>query len=510
MTDRPQYRSDSQRRAIQRLALSFVALVIVAILLMGLWQSWKSYNLIISEAESNSANLARSAAQHAEDAIKELESFSAGMVERLEGYGLANIEKERMRRLFKNQATIMTQIHGVFVYDKDGNWIVTDKDAIPANANNSDREYFIYHKVNGNDRSMHIGPVIKSRSTGDLVIPVSRRINNPDGSFAGVFLATIRVDYFTKFYEGFRLDKQGIFVIALRDGTVLARRPFDEKVIGTSLAKGQIYTKHLPYAPSGTAHITSIVDKVERINSYKQLDRYPIVVQAGLSKRAMLEPWYQDVYRTAIIISIVILAMLAFGIILIRQIRFGFVIEKELTQAHAALEQMALQDGLTGLANRRQLDAVLPVEISRAKRTKTPLGLIMLDIDYFKRYNDLYGHPAGDQCIKAVSEAVKGAIRRAGDLAARYGGEEITVLLPGADEVGTYKVAEQISAAVRKLSIRHEGSDTGYVTLSAGIYTYVPETMDMTADSLVKAADEALYLAKEWGRNRVHPSICVL
>ncbi|WP_262927345.1 sensor domain-containing diguanylate cyclase [Phytohalomonas tamaricis] len=505
MTTRSNLRSEFRHRFVQRLALAFIIIVIAAIIAIGIWQNWTSYNQKIEEAEITSANLVRSAAQHAEDAIKELDSFSSGMVERVEWYGINQVDKKRMRQLFKNQAAMLFQLYGVFVYDKDGNWIVTDKENIPANANNSDREYFIYHKLNAHDRQMHIGPVIISRSTGDLVIPISRRINNSDGSFAGVFLATLRVDYFTTFYTGFQMDEQGNFVIALNDGTVLARRPFDAGVIGTSLAKGEIYTQYLPYAPSGTAHITSVVDGIERINSYKQLDRYPVVVQAGLSKQAMLASWYRGLYKSALFMSVATLGVLAFGIVLLRQIRSGITIEKELSQAHLALEKLALQDGLTGLANRRHLDAVLPVEMSRAKRTNAPLGLIMIDIDHFKRYNDLYGHPAGDECIKAVGEAVKASIRRAGDLAVRYGGEEITVLLPSTDESGAHRVAEQISNTVRELRILHEGSETGYVTISIGLHVYMPLHTEMTTDALVKAADDALYLAKRGGRNRIHP-----
>ncbi|TWI52529.1 diguanylate cyclase [Pseudomonas duriflava] len=510
MPNPPRSRRDLQHLRIQRQALAFLALVIVAILTVGGWQSWTGYRQYLEMGEVNSENLARAAAQHAEDAIKELEAFSFGMIERLESYGLDNVDKPRMQRLFKNQARVMSQIHGIFIYDQEGNWLIADKDTIPPNANSVDREYFIYHKSHHNDHKLHIGPVIKSRSTGDLVIPVSRRINNPDGSFAGVFLVTLYVDYFIKFYESFRLDEQGIFVIALRDGTVLARRPFVEKMIGTSLAKGEIYTKHLPYALSGTAHITSVVDQVQRVNSYRQLERYPVVVQAGLSRQAVLAPWYQDLYRSAVVVAVVILALLFFGSVLLRQIRFGIAAEKELRQAHAALETLALQDSLTGLANRRHLDAVLLLEISRARRTHTPLGLVMIDIDHFKRYNDLYGHPAGDACIKTVSDAVKASVRRAGDLAVRYGGEEIMVLLPGSDEVGTYQVAENIAEAIRELRIVHAGSEHGYVTISIGTYTYSPSEKGLTPNILIKAADEALYAAKEQGRNRIHPSLCLL
>lgn len=494
---------------LQRLALIFVLLVIALIVALGVWQVWVSYERHLHEGEVNTANLTRSAAQHAEDMIKELDAFSAGMLERLQWQGLTDLDKTQMRRLFKVQASIMRQIHGVFVYDRDGNWLVTDKDDLPPNANNADREYFRYHQDNPGDRDTHIGPVIRSRSTGDLVIPLSRRINNPDGSFGGIFLVTLRLDYFNRFYAGFRMDKHGIFVIALSNGTILTRRPFDEAVIGTSLANGTIFTRYLPQAPSGTAHIRSVVDGVERINSYQLLNRYPLVVQTGLARSDILRPWWHELYRSAALFGVLILAVAGFGVALLRQIRFGAIIETELRQAHAALEKLAMEDGLTGLANRRHLDTMLPLEISRARRMNVPLSVLMLDIDHFKRYNDLYGHPEGDVCIRAVAQVIKRSVGRTGDVAARYGGEEFTVLLPGADELGAYRVAQRISESVRTLKIPHEGNEAGHVTVSIGVHTLSPKS-SMTPDVLLATADEALYQAKQGGRNRVHPDVCLL
>ncbi|KTC42112.1 hypothetical protein AO269_26685 [Pseudomonas putida] len=160
---------------------------------------------------------------------------------------------------------------------------------------------------------------------------------------------------------------------------------------------------------------------------------------------------------------------------------------------------------MTGLANRRQLDAALPDEIGRARRNARPLGVIMLDIDHFKRFNDLYGHPAGDECIKAVGQAVLSCVGRSGDLVVRYGGEEILVLLPESDETGAWQVAEKVLLAVRALAIAHAGSDLGIVTISAGVHVWRNNDPDAGAQNLVEAADQALYRAKTSGRNRVYP-----
>jgi diguanylate cyclase (GGDEF)-like protein len=200
-----------------------------------------------------------------------------------------------------------------------------------------------------------------------------------------------------------------------------------------------------------------------------------------------------------------------FGQRLVRLMRQRLEAETELRAArdalaslNATLEKLALQDGLTGLANRRQFDVSLGNEFSRATRQGTPLGLAMIDVDHFKAYNDHYGHAAGDDCLRAVARAIRQQTpKRAGDLAARYGGEEMAVLLPNTDAAGTEAVAERMRAAVAALQLPHAGSPLGIVTISGGAASLVPRRGVDHATMLVEQADGALYAAKGAGRNRV-------
>jgi diguanylate cyclase (GGDEF)-like protein/PAS domain S-box-containing protein len=170
----------------------------------------------------------------------------------------------------------------------------------------------------------------------------------------------------------------------------------------------------------------------------------------------------------------------------------------------ATLARLAMQDGLTGLANRRAFDGALDREWHRAARDGAPLSLLLLDVDRFKAFNDRYGHQAGDECLRSVAQAVKEAVHRFGDLAARYGGEELAMLLPGTAMAGAAEVAERARAAVQALGLPHlEGGPLQVVTVSIGVATITPLIDGPPPARLVAAADGALYQAKHNGRNRV-------
>ena len=487
--------------AALRLTVSFMLVVIIAFLAVEGWRTWRDYRAAFASARDSVTNLARATAQHAEDTIRQVDVVTAALSERVEGDGLQNMDVPRIHKLLVQQAAIMPQLHGLFIYGPDGQWLVTDKEIIPETANNADRDYFQYHRTH-EDRGVRIGAVIKSRSTNELIIPVSRRLNNPDGSFAGVLLGTVKVSYFVDYYGDFKIDDKGALVLATRSGSILVRRPFVESVIGKSLVNSVIFRNYLPTSNQGVAEARAVIDDTERLYGYRALTTYPLVVEAGLSRESIIAPWRRDLFKTSLVLIFLIVILVGFGLIVLSQLRYRMTMEKQIRTAHQAMRDMALTDSLTGLGNRRRLDIALADEIRLAKRQNSSLALIMLDVDYFKRFNDRYGHAAGDDCLRAIAAAVRQTIKRPGDLAVRYGGEEFTVLLPNTDSAGAAKVAEQILEAVRALNIEHGDHPLGIVTISAGITTCQPSGEDVTPAMLIKAADAFLYLAKNTGRNR--------
>ena len=178
-------------------------------------------------------------------------------------------------------------------------------------------------------------------------------------------------------------------------------------------------------------------------------------------------------------------------------------LKEKLEVANRQLQRLACMDGLTGLHNRRHFDECLHREWKRMMREKAPLSLILCDIDFFKAYNDSYGHQAGDECIKQVADILRQCARRSTDFAARYGGEEFALILPNTEAIGAVQIAETIRSRIKARGISHVGSQVSqFLTLSLGVASLIPNR-HCSAELLIRESDKALYKAKSTGRDRV-------
>ncbi len=490
-----------KRLPLLKAAVGFIAMVFLCLcglLYLQLEQSW-SHDL--AQAEVNSTNLTQAMAQQAEDTFMEADLVLMSLSEWIEALGEGPRQQQRLQEIFARRVLALNQLSGVFLYDRQGQWVVSSFNASPHGKDVADRDYFRFHQQNASLQA-HISPAILSRANGEWIIPISRRINDENGSFKGVLMAGIKLAYFDQYFKSFNIDEQGAMFLALSDGTLIARRPFEARQVGASLARGEIFAKYLPEATAGNAMITSIVDGVPRLYGYRQLQAYPLVVAAANSKDAILKSWYASAYQSTAIVALVLLGVGLFGWVFVHQVRNNERIEADLREAQEALEVIATHDSLTGLANRRLFERALVIEFGRGARQSSPLALIMVDIDYFKLYNDTYGHVAGDHCLTQVAQALQGCCQRQADLAVRYGGEEFAVLLPDTDIQGALAMAEQIRQSVMVSQIPHSGSAAGCVTVSLGCYAFVPSGRD-SIEVFIERADAALYQAKATGRNRV-------
>jgi diguanylate cyclase (GGDEF)-like protein len=194
----------------------------------------------------------------------------------------------------------------------------------------------------------------------------------------------------------------------------------------------------------------------------------------------------------------------------IAQMRFSLLVMADrLNTANRELQRLSAVDGLTGIANRRHFDEMLAKEWRRCMRNGQSLSVMICDVDYFKQYNDTYGHQAGDECLRTVARLLTEQLHRPADLVARYGGEEFAVILPGTDNAGALRLAQRMCHAVETEVIPHQYSQVGpMVTVSIGAATAVPRQNQQSLDAVLQAADQALYQAKRQGRNRACATDC--
>ena len=462
----------------------------------------------LTEAEVANTNIARMIAVQVESTLKTASIALADAAERVETDGITDGALRRLEVHLAEIVNTSSELHGLFVYGADGSWLATSLSR-PAKGNNSDREYFGYHRANPG-REFHVGPPIKSRSTGVWVIPVSRRINQPDGSFGGVALVTLKVNFFERIYNELDVGKTGTVLLALNEGILVYRRPFDERLIGKDISQGPVL-QALSTGSAGSSVLVSKIDGIERLYSYRRVDSFPFIVAVGRTKDELLAQWQRSstMIGVAALLICAMFALLATK--LISQIFIRDSLDKklrahsdDLEQDNLGLQVLAHTDKLTNIANRLMFDSILEREFKRAQRGDDYLSLILLDVDFFKKFNDRYGHLAGDAVLRSVGRVLSEQVIRAGDLAARYGGEEFVVILPSTDRTGAMAVAERIREAILALEVAHTDSAGGKVSASFGVATFAPgkDPARSPAD-VINRADQQLYEAKRGGRNRV-------
>jgi diguanylate cyclase (GGDEF)-like protein len=324
------------------------------------------------------------------------------------------------------------------------------------------------------------------------VIYLTRRFNVEQNEFGGVIGLQLKMSHFDYLYSSLQLPPSGTVTLIRKDGWGIFRFPLVDSFFATNLLDSKVFQRMLAEQRGSFSDVVSPYDGYTRVGGFKLNDRFPVVSVVTVTENSILASWWEKALNLIIMVVFGGLIIILLGIIALRQV---YQSERALT--------ISEHDPLTGLWNRRAFSDRLDEEWSRAKRWRESLALLYLDIDYFKNYNDSYGHQRGDECLKRVSLAIQDSVRRSGEMVVRLGGEEFAVLLPLSSGEQAKLLADKIRARVEGLEIPHSKSlISDFVTLSIGVSSMIPDDQAL-AEDLVEQADKALYQAKESGRNRV-------
>jgi len=490
----------SGRLGLQAITLLFVACAALCTFTGGLLYS--QYLDAKASRHAELMNLSSSVLRSAESSITYASMILVGLAERYLYDGETPENLTRMLGIARTRADWQPEIQGVFFYAADGRWVMTTLSAITPQRNNADREYFQYHLKN-ESLAPYIGPPIRSRTTGEWIMTVSIRLEDAKGAFAGVALATLKVESFLEFFRSLELGQDGIVNMARTDGVQLVRYPFSPDLIAVNVSNAPVAKAIQAGSTRGVLAFNSPVDGTKRMVGYASSSRYPIRLSVGMTEDYAFASWQRGFFLTLIATAASLSVILYLGFRTVRGIEQRANDELLLRVDNGELQILATEDGLTGLANRRYFNQVLAKSFDQAQSNQTPIALLLLDIDHFKKYNDTYGHPAGDECLRRVATLMRNAVGRPTDLAARYGGEEMAVILPVTDLKGAVLVAEEIRTAVEEANIESSSVELGRVTVSIGVAGYIPSLSSQGHDELLLLTDKALYKAKQNGRNLV-------
>ena len=482
----------SRHPMVAGVAGTAVAVLMASLSIATLYQGRQG---VLDHAHETSANLV---AIISSDLARNVEIYNLSlnaMVEGAQNPAMTALSPALRRQILFDRATSAAYITGAYVLDAHGRVTAASKEVPLLAASFADREYF-YAQQRSPSTGLFFSHPFASRLRGISTIGMSRRINAPDGSFAGIALLAMNVAYFNSLLDKLNVGAEGSIFVVHQDGTMIARKPFNEDLVGRSVASSPNFSR-MVNATSGSYAASSPVDGVRRLYTFSRVPGTPFIAVVAPAEEDVLEPWRE---RSRVVGALTLLSGLSF-------IAVSWLLAlslRERARAQEELVRLAGTDALTSLPNRRAFDERMDDEWRRGRRAGTPLSVLFIDVDYFKAYNDTYGHALGDDALATVAHSIATAVRRPGDVPARYGGEEFVVLLPDTPLEGAQHIAEAIRLRVQACAIPHRASALGTVTVSIGCATASPPGLG-GAYGLLGAADQQLYKAKAAGRDCVRP-----
>ncbi|TCK08745.1 sensor domain-containing diguanylate cyclase [Marinobacterium mangrovicola] len=429
----------------------------------------------------------------------------------------ANIE-------FQHHIETLTGIRTLLALDQSGDVIASSRVSL-LHQNFSQREYFQVALKDPSTETLHMAKPFLA-VTDHWVMTFSLRVVDKNGNFDGMVIASIDPERFRNTLNAVNYAPDMWSALAHGSGTQLLMEPFREGQQGMNLAQpGSFFSRHIESGQeknllSGRVYATG-EERIMALRTIQPADLHldaPIILAVGRDLDRVFADWWDFTLSRGLIFMLLCVSssFLMFRLQSAQRARYtsevaasALIKEKnaQLEQLNAELTLLALNDGLTGIANRRSFDEVFIKEWKRCQREASPLTLMLVDIDYFKPFNDHYGHLEGDECIREVAAQLRKSLTRASDFVARYGGEEFACLVPKCDFETATQLAEKLRQSVENLAIPHSHSQVSTsVTISVGYAVCVPDQSPPTA--LIAKADECLYYAKAGGRNQAMGCDC--
>jgi diguanylate cyclase (GGDEF)-like protein len=478
-----------------------ISMVVFQFLLVG-WSLYHDYQDTIENEKRFFSDIARIADENISGMLQAVDLLLMDVGHEVERRGYS--DPEYIKKYMQVRAQSFSYLHTVFLADGSG-VIKTATRPELVGMDINDRPYYAELKNDVNGRSSPYYSLLRSKLDGSYRLFIAHALPGVLDKWQGIVGVSIELKTFHELLASVAPEGRSSAVnLISKEGFIIARSQDPEKYLGVSVDNNE---SHFRFHMNSGERITFkrkryITDGIERISCARTLSSGAFVVFVSKSAEEILENWRRKaIYRSiAVIASALVLISLA-RMVVERQ-RIAVEATLAMNNANEKLWVLSTTDGLTGLANRRHFDQVLEIEWQRCALQKQPLALIMVDVDFFKRFNDLYGHQSGDACLCRIATVLMSHTQRAGALVARYGGEEFAAILPNVDLAQASAWADDVRQAVVELTIAHEASDVGIVSLSMGIAAMIPSDAE-NVSCMLAAADRALYQAKRKGRNRI-------
>lgn len=426
-----------------------------------------------------------------------------------------NVPPELRRDVIFDRSTDSVYVGGAYILDASGGIRESQDGRSYPRHRVDDREYFQAHVQADADAHAHayaqvqsqahfaeaglyVSRPYRSRMRGQQwSFALSRRIDKADGTFDGVALLAIRLEYLQRLLGTVETGKNGSVFIMFDDGTLMARVPYHERDIGRSLADTSAFS-YMAAHDKGSYTAISAIDGVQRIYTFARVGHTPLIAVVAPAQDDVLSAWQDRMLN----VGLPTLALTTLFILVSWMLVFAL---RDRISGQRALAKLTVTDSLTGLSNRRHLEVRLAEEWNRAREMSTTVAALVIDIDHFRRMNDAFGHAAGDDALRAVAGCVAAVVGHARGLVARSGGDEFVVILPNASAPVVGELAERIRREVEQ-TVRAGERPAGELTVSVGCATRLPMGGG-SALELLNAADKQLYQAKDDGCNCVRQDV---